>query len=117
MDKPRFSLPPLPAILISILSVQMGAAIAKGLFPALGAAGTASVRIGLSALILVAVNRPGLTKLSSIQWKAVIAYGACLGSMNLIFYFALARIPLGMAVTLEFIGPLFLAVVGSKTYH
>ena len=108
------NIPPLPAVLLAIISVQGGAAIAKGLFPALGAAGTAAVRIGLSAIILYLVNRPNLAKLSSAQWKAVIPYGLSLGAMNLIFYLALERIPLGLAVTLEFIGPLLLAILGSK---
>ncbi|WP_316811618.1 EamA family transporter [Pedobacter heparinus] len=107
-------IPALPAVLLAIISVQGGAAIAKGLFPLLGAAGTASVRIGFSALILLAVYRPDLKQLSRQQWKAVIAYGMSLGAMNIIFYLAIARIPLGLGVTLEFIGPLLLAVSGSK---
>lgn len=114
MEKPKLSLPPLPAVLLSILSVQAGSALAKGLFPALGAAGTSTIRIAVSAIILIAVNRPNLSKLTRVQWNAVIPYGICLGVMNGIFYLALSRIPLGMAVTLEFIGPLLLAVTGSK---
>lgn len=107
-------IPPLPAVLLAIISVQGGAAIAKGLFPLLGAAGTASIRIGFSALILLAAYRPNLKLLSIQQWKAVIPYGISLGAMNVIFYFAIERIPLGLGVTLEFIGPLLLAVFGSK---
>lgn len=107
-------IPALPAVLLAIISVQGGAAIAKGLFPLLGAAGTASIRIGFSALILLAVYRPDLKQLSRQQWKAVIPYGISLGAMNIIFYLAIARIPLGLGVTLEFIGPLLLAVFGSK---
>lgn len=114
--KRGFGIPPLPAVLLAIISVQGGAAIAKGLFPSLGAAGTASVRIGLSAVILYLVNRPNFGKLTAPQWKAVIPYGLCLGAMNLIFYLSLERIPLGLAVTLEFIGPLLLAIYGSKRY-
>jgi len=107
-------LPPVPAVLLSIVSVQGGAAIAKGLFPVLGAAGTASARIGFSALILLLTVRPNLAKLNAAQWKAVIPYGLVLGAMNLLFYCALARIPMGLAVTLEFIGPLGLALGGSR---
>lgn len=107
-------IPALPAVLFAIISVQGGAAIAKGLFPLLGPAGTASIRIGFSAVILFAVFRPNLKQLSLQQWKAVIPYGISLGAMNLIFYLALERIPLGLGVTLEFIGPLLLAVFGSK---
>lgn len=107
-------LPPIPAVLLSIISVQGGAAIAKGLFPLLGAGGTAGVRIGFSALILVLLVRPRLRQLTTVQWRAVIPYGIILGLMNLLFYCALARIPMGLAVTLEFIGPLCLALAGSR---
>lgn len=110
----NINIPPIPAVLLAIVSVQSGAAIAKTLFPSIGAAGTASLRIGISALILMAVYRPNLTKLSKEQWKFVIPYGLCLGAMNLVFYFAIERIPIGLAVTLEFIGPLMVAVLGSK---
>lgn len=107
-------LPPIPAVLLAIVSVQGGAAIAKGLFPILGAGGTASVRIGLSALILLLAVRPRLGKLNAAQWRAVIPYGIVLGLMNLFFYCALSRLPMGLAVTLEFIGPLVLALAGSR---
>ena len=109
-----FTLPPIPAVLLSIISVQCGAAIAKGLFPVLGAQSTAFIRIGLSAVILMAVNRTNLTQLTAKQWKAVIPYGVSLGLMNLIFYMAIERIPLGLGVTLEFVGPLIVAIFGSK---
>ncbi len=108
------TIPPFPAIILSIISVQGGAAIAKGIFPVLGAASTALIRIGFSAVILMIVNRPNLKRLTSQQWKAVIPYGLCLGVMNLIFYMAIKRIPLGLGVTLEFVGPLVLAIFGSK---
>lgn len=114
MKNKLLNIPPVPAVLFAIISVQSGAAIAKGLFPAIGAAGTASLRIGISALILLAVYRPNLLKITVRQWKFVIPYGLSLGAMNLIFYLAIERIPLGLAVTLEFIGPLLVAVWGSK---
>lgn len=114
MKQKLSNIPPLPAVLLAIISVQSGAAIAKGLFPAIGAAGTASLRIGISALILLAVYRTNFKAISAKQWKLVIPYGLCLGAMNLIFYFAIERIPIGLAVTLEFIGPLLVAVLGSK---
>lgn len=114
MKKYSFNIPPIPAVLLAIISVQSGAAIAKTLFPALGAAATASLRIGISALILVLVYRPNLFKINPAQWKVVIPYGLSLGAMNLIFYLAIERIPIGLAVTLEFIGPLVVAVLGSK---
>lgn len=110
----RAAVPPLPAVLVAIVSVQGGAALAKGLFPALGAVGTVGLRIGLSALILLAVFRPPLTKLNAAQWRAAIPYGLVLGVMNLLFYSAISRIPLGLAVTVEFTGPLGVAVFGSR---
>ena len=114
MKNKLFNIPPIPAVLFAIISVQSGAAIAKTLFPAIGAAGTASLRIGISAIILLAVYRPNLFKITPNQWKIVISYGLSLGAMNLIFYLAIERIPIGLAVTLEFIGPLLVAVIGSK---
>jgi inner membrane transporter RhtA len=107
-------IPPVPAVLAAVVSVQGGAAIAKGLFPVLGATGTAGMRIALSALMLLAAFRPALTKLSAAQWRLVVPYGACLGLMNAVFYASLARIPLGLAVTIEFVGPLAVAVFGSR---
>ena len=114
MKNKLFNIPPIPAVLFAIISVQSGAAIAKTLFPAIGAAGTASLRIGISAIILLAIYRPNLFKITPNQWKIVIPYGLSLGAMNLIFYLAIERIPIGLAVTLEFIGPLVVAVIGSK---
>ena len=114
MKNKLFNIPPIPAVLFAIISVQSGAAIAKTLFPAIGAAGTASLRIGISAIILLAIYRPNLFKITPNQWKIVIYYGLSLGAMNLIFYLAIERIPIGLAVTLEFIGPLLVAVIGSK---
>ena len=110
----RFSLPPVPAVFLAIISVQGGAAIAKGLFPAVGAAGTASLRIGLSALMLLVAVRPRLSSLTAAQWRAVAPYGVALGMMNFLFYCALARVPLGLGVTLEFVGPLLVALSGSR---
>jgi inner membrane transporter RhtA len=107
-------LPPLPAVLVAILSVQGGAALAKGLFPVLGPSGTVGLRIGISALILLAAFRPGLQRLNAAQWRMVLPFGLVLGVMNLVFYHSLSRIPLGLAVTVEFIGPLSVAVFGSR---
>ena len=114
MKNKEFNIPPIPAVLLAIISVQCGAAIAKTLFPAIGAAGTASIRIGVSALILLLAYRPNLKAITREQWKIVVPYGLSLGAMNLIFYLAIERIPIGLAVTLEFIGPLLVAIIGSK---
>ncbi len=110
----RAALLPVPAVLLGMISVQGGAVLAKGLFPELGAVATVCLRIGFSAAILLAVFRPPLLRLNANQWRAVIPYGIALGAMNLVYYLALARIPLGLAVTLEFTGPLAVAVIGSR---
>ncbi|WP_400193145.1 EamA family transporter [Hymenobacter sp. B81] len=82
----------------------------------LGAATTTSLRIGVSVLVLLAVVRPRLGRLQPAQWRAVVPYGLSLGLMNLLFYSALARVPLGLAVTVEFIGPLGLALAGARRW-
>jgi inner membrane transporter RhtA len=112
-NKP-LNVPPVPAVILSIISVQGGASLAKGLFPVLGAETTTMIRVGLSAVILMAVNRTNVRALTPRQWKAVIPYGLILGAMNLVFYQAIERVPLGLGVTLEFIGPLMVAVLGSR---
>lgn len=114
---PRLTIPALPAVLCSIVSVQGGAALAKNLFPIFGPAGTTSLRIGLSALVLLLVVRPRFRQLTAAQWRAVVPYGLALGLMNFLFYGALARIPLGLAVTLEFVGPLGLALVSARRWY
>lgn len=114
MKNKKLNLPPVPAVLLSIISVQCGAAIAKSLFPVIGAIGTTSIRIGISAILLLLVYRPNLFQITPKQWKLVVPYGLSLGAMNLIFYLAIERIPIALAVTLEFIGPLLVAIIGSK---
>jgi inner membrane transporter RhtA len=108
------AIPPVPAIIAGIFSVQAGAALAKGLFPALGPVGTVGLRVGLSAIMLMAAFRPRLRDTTAAQWRAVIPYGVVLGTMNIVFYLSLSRIPLGVAVTVEFVGPLAVAVFGSR---
>jgi inner membrane transporter RhtA len=110
----RLALPPIPALLVAVVSIQGGAALAKQIFPALGPAGATGLRVALAALLLLAIFRPPLARLGRTQWAALLPYGIALGGMNLTFYLALARIPLGLAVTLEFVGPLGVAVLGSR---
>ncbi|HWM27502.1 MAG TPA: DMT family transporter [Woeseiaceae bacterium] len=105
---------PVTFILVAAFSVQGGAAVAKGIFPHIGVAGTAAIRTSLAAIILLAVFRPPVRRLTAAQWRAVVPYGITIGVMNLLFYEALFRIPLGLAVTLEFVGPLALAILGSR---
>lgn len=112
----KILIPAIPAILLAMISIQGGASIAKQLFPQLGASGTASLRIFFAALILLAVFRTRLGKITKKQWLYCLAYGLFLGAMNLVFYFAIQRIPLGLGVTLEFTGPLALALLGSRRW-
>ena len=84
------------SILGAIVSVQAGAALAKGLFPALGPIGTVGLRVVLSAILLIAAFRPELRGMTATQWRAVIPYGLVLGTMNIVFYLSLSRIPLGV---------------------
>lgn len=93
---------------------QTGASFAKGLFPLVGATGATTLRLTLAALVLLAIFRPWRQKLDRRQWQAVLLYGATMGAMNLLFYAALASIPLGVAVALEFTGPLAVALAGSR---
>lgn len=101
-------------ILIAISSIQFGAAVAKKLFDSLSATGVASLRLFFAALILLLIFRPWRQRLNREQIQIIALYGACLGTMNLLFYLALARIPLGIAVALEFVGPLGVALLLSR---
>lgn len=107
------SIPPPALVLIGIVSVQLGSALAKRLFAAVGSLGAVALRLGFAAAILLAFWRPPV-RLDRRAWSAVLVYGVVLGSMNLCFYLALARIPLGIAVTIEFLGPLAVALAGSR---
>jgi inner membrane transporter RhtA len=106
--------PPTVLVLLSIGSVQLGAAIAKGLFDSLGPGGTVFLRISLAALVLLLLWRPKLGGYGRREYGFAVAFGLVLAGMNLSFYLAIDRIPLGIAVTLEFVGPLGVAVLGSR---
>lgn len=99
---------------VAMVSFQIGAAFAKQLIPVLGAPGTTALRLGLSAVLLIAVQRPWRSMPSRAAWTWILAYGLSLGAMNAIFYVALGRIPLGVAVAIEFVGPLGVAVWASR---
>lgn len=108
------AIPPTGLVLLSVSSTQIGAALAKGLFGTLGPAGTASLRVGFAALVLFFVWRPTVKGYSRSAYISCLWFGIALAAMNLCFYVALARIPLGVAVTLEFVGPLGVAIFGSR---
>jgi inner membrane transporter RhtA len=100
-------------VLIGIMSVQFGAAVSKGLFVEIPPVGMVLLRLGTSSLILLAFARPRLGGRTAADWRPVLALGLALGAMNWAFYESFARIPLGVAVTIEFVGPLAVAAVGS----
>lgn len=105
---------PAALVLGSIASVQVGAALAKQLFPTLGSTGTVAVRLAAAALVIGAVARPRIRGLTRSHLTLIVSFGLLLAGMNLCFYAALERIPLGIAVTVEFAGPLAVAVLGSR---
>jgi inner membrane transporter RhtA len=98
----------------AITSVQFGAALAKGLFDEIGAGGTVFLRVLFAAVVLMLVWRPSLRGHSRRDWWLLAVFGFVLAGMNLAFYSSLDRIPLGVAVTFEFVGPLGVAVAGSR---
>jgi inner membrane transporter RhtA len=101
----------------SAASNQVGAATAALAFPSLGPAGVVAVRQWVAAALLVAAVRPKLTAFTAAQWRAVLALALVFGTMNLTLYGAIDRIGLGLAVTLEFLGPLSVALLSSRRAH
>jgi inner membrane transporter RhtA len=109
------AVPPPAQVLTGIVSVQIGAALAKQLFGTVGSTGAVALRISFAAIVLLVFWRPSV-RLAPGTTAVVIAYGVVLGAMNLCFYLALERIPLGVAVTIEFLGPLAVAIGGSRRW-
>jgi inner membrane transporter RhtA len=103
-------------VIAGIVSVQVGAAIAKGLFDLVPPTAMVWLRLLTSAVILLLVARPRLTGHSGRDWLVVLAFGVSLMTMNWAIYQSFARIPLGIAVTIEFLGPLTVAVIGSRRF-
>ena len=107
-------MPPTLLVLASIGSVQFGAAFAKTLFDELGAGGTVFVRTLVAAIVLVLIWRPRLAGHERRDLGLALVFGLVLAAMNFCFYSSIERIPLGIAVTFEFVGPLGVAVFGSR---
>ncbi|MBG0832900.1 EamA family transporter [Planomonospora sp. ID67723] len=108
------AVPPSGLVLLAILSVQIGAGFAKELFSQLSPSAVVFLRIAMGALVLGVVARPRLKGLTRADLGVGVAFGATLGLMNLSFYEALARLPMGIAVAIEFLGPLGVAVAASR---
>ncbi|MEU7897941.1 EamA family transporter [Nonomuraea sp. NPDC049152] len=108
------SMPPSGLVMLGIVSVQLGAGFAKELFAALPPSAVVFLRIVTGALILGAVSRPRLKGLSWRDWAVGLGFGVTLAVMNLSFYEALARLPIGIAVAIEFLGPLGVAIAASR---
>jgi inner membrane transporter RhtA len=107
-------IPPHVLVFLSIISVQLGASLAKKLFPVIGSGGTVFLRLAFGAIILLLFWRPRLRSYTRSEAMLVGLFGLTIAVMNASFYAAIARIPLGIAVTLEFIGPLGVAVAASR---
>ena len=106
---------PFLAVLGSVTALGVGTSWAKqALFPVVGAQGTTAVRVGLSALLMLMLWRPWRWRLSRADAQAVALYGAALGAMNLMFYLSLQTLPFGLAVAIEFAGPLAVAIWSSR---
>jgi inner membrane transporter RhtA len=107
-------IPPTALVLVAVSSVQFGAAFAKSIFDEVGPGGTVFLRVLFAAVVLIAVWRPAVHGRSRADWRLIVLFGVSLGAMNLAYYESLERIPLGIAVTFEFVGPLGVAIASSR---
>ncbi len=107
-------LAPFIAVILAMISVTAGASYGKGLFPIVGPAGTTCLRIGVAALLLSVALRVWRVRFSRRSLQSGLIYGASMAGMNLLFYMAIARIPLGVALAIEFTGPLTVAALSSR---
>ncbi|MCO8017789.1 DMT family transporter [Brevundimonas diminuta] len=105
---------PYLALIGGMVSLSAGTSFAKTLYPMVGPAGTAGLRVGLSAIVLLAVFRPWRSAFTTNDLRALAIYGVVMGLMNLSFYMALNTIPLGVALAIEFMGPLSVALFNSR---
>lgn len=105
---------PVALLLVAMSSIQSGASIAQQLFPLVGASGATSIRLFLAAIVMLVLFRPWRQPVTPRAWKAIAVYGVAMGMMNFLLYQALVTVPLGIAVALEFTGPLAVAVFTSR---
>jgi inner membrane transporter RhtA len=105
---------PIVALMVAMACFQLGAALAKELFPIVGAGSTAALRLALATVILFAVWRPWHIRFTRKQLVTLVVYGVAMGWMNFLFYLALSYIPLGITMALEFTGPLGVALFASR---
>ena len=110
----RFPFLPVAALLVSLITLCAGTSLAKGLFPHVGAEGTTTYRLIFSTLLLMAFWRPWRRQWSWNEAPVLILFGAILGFMNLLFYNAIKTVPFGLAIAIEFTGPLAVALWSSK---
>lgn len=105
---------PVVLLLIAMISIQSGASLAKSLFPIIGAQGTTTLRLIFASIIMVLLLRPWRARFDVTTLRSVFIYGLALGGMNLLFYMSVRTVPLGIAVALEFTGPLAVALFASR---
>ncbi|AZF20645.1 threonine/homoserine exporter RhtA [Pseudomonas sp. R3-52-08] len=105
---------PVGLLLIAMASIQSGASLAKSMFPVIGAQGTTTLRLIFASVIMLLLLRPWRAKLTAKSLRTVVVYGMALGGMNFLFYMSLRTVPLGIAVALEFTGPLAVALYASR---
>ncbi|MBX9674552.1 MAG: EamA family transporter, partial [Candidatus Obscuribacterales bacterium] len=105
---------PVLAVLGSIVSLTVGTSYGKALFETIGAGGTAAYRVVFAAIILMCVWRPWRFAVTAADRWAIVRYGITIGVMNFFFYQAINRLPLGIAIAIEFTGPLAVAVLSSR---
>jgi inner membrane transporter RhtA len=102
------------AAFAGLISVQVGAALAKSIFPLVGSDGVAALRVGIAAVLLGATLHPWTLRVNKSGWANLLGYGGILGLMNLMIYRAFAFIPVGVAISIEVVGPLGVALIASR---
>lgn len=105
---------PLAAVIVAMAAFQVSASFAKALFPVMGSQGAAALRLTLGALMLTGLTRPWRTWPKAAPWPAILGLGVSVAMAVALFYAAISRLPQGIAIALQFLGPLSVAVLGSR---